>query len=150
MGKGKKYFIISPNSFHYGGNDYEPIFGTEISASYKSSHITIPVRLKFKVNGEFDGLKLFDTLRKEQPDTEHLMLDEYVINVFKKLNQPGQEAIDRAAEEYAKMEISAPELLSRVIELVYFPENIFPNVTDVQICLGQPETSSCKGMACGS
>ena len=148
-GKGKEYFIVSPDtrSTEKGG---EMTFPTGISANYKNSQIYIPVKLKLELSGEWDVIKLFETLSKEQKDTDCPDLYVYVANVFKKINQSSQEAINEAAKEYSQLKISAPEFLDRVIELIAFPENIFPNVTDVKICLGQPETSSCKGMACGS
>lgn len=134
---GKQYYINTHSEF-----------SMSIKGKFKNSTVSIPMSLSLIHNEEFDKLDLFTVLVKDQPDSYNLSLGEYMLHIFRKVNQSSQAKIDFIIGEYAQLKISDAELLNKVIEVLDFPEQLFPNVSDVEICLGQPKTSACKGTSC--
>jgi len=149
--KGTRYSVGKPGDFSRFF-----VVHTDITGKHGNSSVNIPVSLQFNtdkgsllgygVNPEME-LEIFESLLQDQ-DKENLNVEHYVRNVFGKLNESQKEAIDQVVAEYVQMEISTPEFLNRIINLVVFPERLFSWITSVKVCLGEPTFSSCKGMSC--
>ncbi len=124
---------------------------TKVSGKYRNSVITIPVWIHIHTNAKkfFNPIEVFKKIAGEDPESETLFLPRYIREVFEKINQKNQPEIQRLITEYVEMKISESVLIGEVIDLLIFPERPFSNVENVQICLGAPTTSSCKGMVCG-
>ncbi|MEI6835795.1 MAG: hypothetical protein WCK59_03095 [Candidatus Falkowbacteria bacterium] len=160
--QGKKYFIIiekrlshldydelSHNKLvgHVGSSNY-------VQGKYKNSLVRVPVTVTLNFDGEFDKLKIFNsllkTLLKSEQKTEILDIDEYLQKIFLATNQIRQPEIDLLICKYAQLKISDAEFLSELLEILTFPERLLSCVTDTKICLDRPITSACKGMMCES
>jgi len=134
---GKQYFINTRAEFK-----------SSVNGKFKNSLVSIPMSLSLKSNEKFDKLNLFDVLVKDQPHDDNLCLGVYMLNIFEKVNKSSQSKIDNIIGEYAQLKISDAELLNQVIEVLDFPEKLFPNVSDAKICLDPPTSSACKGTSC--
>jgi len=149
--KGKQYAITANRNYlsmTASNMDGETQTGCSINGKYKNSLVSAPVILKLKYYGVIDRMELFSLLIKNIPDSEELSLNIYLEMVFKKVNEPNQAKFDEIISRYAQLTISDADFLSELLDVVEFPERIFPCVTDTKICLGNPETSACKGMMC--
>lgn len=149
--KGKKYAVIANRNYlkiESCGADGETETKCFINGRYKNSLVSVPVTLKLKYDGVIDRMELFSLLSKNNPDSKELHLDNYLNTVFKKVNEPNQPKFDEIISRYAQLTISDAEFLSELLDVVEFPERIFPYVTDTKICLGNPTTSACKGVMC--
>lgn len=121
---------------------------TEISGRWKNSTVKIPVEIKIYTEKDFDPVEVFEKAQIK-PNPQEICLPEYLRQVFDIVNERNQAEIQKLITEYVEMKISESVLISEAIELLIFPERPFSNVENVQICLGDPTTSSCKGMVCG-
>jgi len=148
--KGRNYYIEKYQRSRWSSREKYFCVSTTIQGGYKNALVEIPVKLELELNGEFNFIKVFEELIKSQKQSECLSIEKYIIDVFEKMNQKGQDKINQAVGEYAETKISEPALLARIIEELIFPENLFSNVKDTKICLGDPVASACKGMACSS
>lgn len=149
--KGKKYAVIANRNFlrlESCGADGETETSCSINGKYKNSLVSVPVKLKLKYDGVIDRMELFSLLSKNNPDSKELYLDNYLNTVFKKVNEPNQSKFDEIISRYAQLTISDAEFLSELLDVVEFPERIFPYVVDTKICLGNPVASACKGVMC--
>ncbi len=147
--KGKKFEVSEPNHYFTGSKTWN--VSTLVHGKYKNSQVSIPVTLRFILSSEFDKQEVFSALAKDQPDNSvHMSIDHYTQDVFKKFNERNQPVVDDAIKRYSERLISEPVLLDTIIEVLIFPERLFSNITDVNICLGHPDFSSCKGTSCGN
>lgn len=148
-GKGKVYFVDSNGSV-YDEKEGHISFKVSINGKYKNSNMSIPVSVTLKLNTICDKKEIFKALFikcfEDNKEDNFLLLDEYLKFIFKKFNEKFQPKFDELTGRYALMEISEPFLLSNIIDVIIFPERIFSNVENVEICLGDPKFSSCKGM----
>jgi len=149
--KGKKYSITANRNYlsmFSHGADGETETECFINGKYKNSLVSVPVILKLKYDGVVDRMELFSLLVKNIPNSQELSLNNYLEIIFKKVNEPNQAKFDEIISRYAQLTISDAEFLSEILDVVEFPERIFPYVTDTKICLGNPKTSACKGVMC--
>lgn len=146
-GKGKMYYIKHPASFQ---NDIKTLtVCTEVQGKHKNSTLHIPVSIKIIFNDAFNKLEIFDVLRKSQPKKNELSLDEYVIDVFKKMNINNQGVINKNVEKHANLYISEPVLLNKISQVLIFPNKLFSNIKNIKIYLGSPTFFSCKELTNG-
>lgn len=148
--KGVVYFVERPRNLYFLEKEITCTSGIE--GRYKNSSVSFPVTIKHVLSGDFDKMEVFEALLADQlkrkSKDEWLCLDEYIKSIFIKLNQSYQPLIDESVGKYARREISEPELMDQLIDVIIFPERLFSNVEDVKLCLGNPTFSSCKGMSC--
>lgn len=165
--KGMVYYIYLANSLHQNWKRMDKKTNTNcylegknqtnclIKGRYKNSLVLVPVTISLDYDGYIDLEYLFEVLIKNtesKPATNNepkdLSIEDYLKVVFQRTNEKRQAKFDEIISRYAKMEISDSQFLNEIIEVVEFPERIFPCVTDTKICLGAPQTSACKGMMC--
>lgn len=152
-GKNKVYWITSNACkdlwWRKNDEDGEMKAFCFINGKYKNSLVKIPVNLTLEYKNPIDKLGLFDLLVKNLPESERLSLDDYLRNIFNKVNERNKPKFDEIISRYAQLMISDAQFLSEILDVVEFPERIFPYIVDTKLCLGEPETSACKGMMCG-
>lgn len=149
--KGEKYSITANRNYlklNACGADGESETDCYINGRYKNSLVSVPVTLTLKYDGVIDRMELFSLLSKNSPDSKELHLDNYLNTVFKKVNEQNQPKFDEIISRYAQLTISDAEFLNELLDVVEFPERIFPYVVDTKICLGNPKASACKGVMC--
>lgn len=151
-----KVFIVRAFKNNYSYFEKELVFETTIDGKYKNAVVKIPVTLSLILDGPFedcDKIKIFEILYNySSPEKENELIDleSYIIKKFKSINSESLKVVGKIVNKYAEQKITEPKLLSKVIDLLVFPEKPIPNVADVNICLSEPIHSSCKGMSCGS
>jgi len=156
--QGKKYFIVTENRLNH--LDYDELSHGKlvghiranscVEGKYKNSLVRVPVTVTLDFDGEFDKLKIFNSLIRSETETEVLYFEKYLQKIFQTTNQIRQSEIDLLISKYAQLKISDAEFLSELLEILVFPERLLPCVTDTKICLESPITSACKGMMCES
>lgn len=146
-GKGKKRYIQMPKYYHM--NNMNITASTGISGQFENSQMSVPVTIKLILEHEFDKDEVVEELIGGSLGCEYYSFESYLISVFQKINQKyNQEKINTITAKYAKRELSEPEMLNELINVLFFPEKIFSNVKEVKICIGSPSFSSCKGTSC--
>ncbi|MFA5644297.1 MAG: hypothetical protein WC928_02100 [Patescibacteria group bacterium] len=145
--KGVAYWHYSKNDEN-GNTEDVFVIETEVSGRHKNSTITIPVKIKIYTGEEFDPIEVFNKISPGPKETT-ILLGKYLQDFFVRINEKNQEGIQKLITEYAEMKISDSVLMSEIVDLLIFPEKLFSNIEDVQICLDTPITTSCKGMVCG-
>lgn len=151
-----KVFVVRAFSNDRSYFEKELVFKTTIDGKYKNAVVKIPVTLSLILDGPFedrDKIKIFEILYNySSPEKENELIDleSYIIKKFKSINSESLKVVGKIVNKYAEQKITEPKLLSKVIDLLVFPEKPIPNVADVNICLSEPIHSSCKGMSCGS
>jgi len=151
-----KVFIVRAFKNNYSYFEKELVFKTTIDGKYKNTVVKIPMTLSLLLDGPFedrDKIKIFEILYNySNPEKENELIDleSYIIKKFKIINSESLKVVGKIINKYAEQKITEPKLLSKVIDLLVFPEKPIPNDTDVNICLSEPIHSSCKGMSCGS
>lgn len=142
--KGKKYTIIANKDYLQVSDSYSVHGNTKtnccIEGKYKNSLVSVPVILELKYDGIVDRIELFSILVKNIPiskdsNYQELSLDDYLKIVFKKVNEPNQSNFDEIINLYAQLKISSEEFLNEILDLVCFPEKIFPCITNTKIRL---------------
>lgn len=154
-GKGEVYVVSDPTiRIYYSRKDSELEYTFSIQGKYKNSCLTFPVTIKLKFSNDFDKMEVFNVLlshyQKNKDESKYLSLESYVRDVFYRFNNPFKDKFNELVELFSKKEISEPVLMDGLIEMLIFPEGLFSNIEDVQLCLGEPKISSCKGITCES
>lgn len=148
--KGAEYFVSRPSNFY--SSTKEMSCTSWIQGRYKNSLVSFSVNIKHKLNRDFDKIEVFEALLadclKNKSENDWLYLDLYINRIFIKTNERFQPKIDELVGKYSRREISEPELMDQLIDVIIFPERLFTNIEDVQLCLGNPTFSSCKGVSC--
>lgn len=151
-----RVFVVRLFRYNYQDFGKELIFKTSIDGKYKNAVVKIPVTLSLILDGPFedrDKIKIFEILYNYsslEKKNKLIDLESYIIKKFKSINSENLKFANEIINKYAEQKITEPKLLSKIINLLVFPEKPIPNVVDVNICLSEPIYSSCRGMSCGS
>lgn len=148
--KGEKYFLANPYKNGCVLDDSQVCTATCIKGQYKNTTMTMSITLTLRLNKAFDELELFNILHDKFPQKKRLNIKDYIQDVFQKFNVKNQDKINEIMKQYTQKSISEPEMLNQVADNIFFPERLFDNVVDTEICVEKIAFSSCKGMSCGS
>ncbi len=143
-GKGEKRYVIMPR--YYGENNLEVFVTTNISGKYENSTMYVSVTIKLSLGCKFDRDEVITKLSKHYSSKKHCCLDDYFVSVFKKTNQRIQDKVSSITAEYALQNISEPEMLNELVNILVFPNKVFSNIANVKISVSSPFFSSYKKM----